>query len=68
MRLFFFALASTWGFVIGSAAAIGALATQDALEIHLGPLIALVLAAAVAGAGGVVVAIVYREAVGKKSY
>lgn len=67
MRLFFFALAATWGFVTGSAAVIGALAFQDAaLEIRLGFLTVLALAAAVAGAGGVVVAIVYREAVGRQ--
>jgi MFS family permease len=64
LRLFYFAVASIWGFVIGSTAVIGA-AVLEQPGFRVGPIFALALglAALVAAGGGLVAARVYRSRV-----
>jgi len=64
LRLIFFSVASIWGFLIGTAAVLGALIIQDP-GFSIAPTLAaaLAVAALVALAGGLVAARVYRHRV-----
>jgi hypothetical protein len=67
LRIVYFGIASIWGFIMGTAAVLGALSMLD-LQLPEDPTITLMvaLAAIAAVVGGAITAMAYRDAVGRR--
>jgi len=61
-RLFFFSLASIWGFIVGVAGLLAAMsAAGQPVQLHSGAILGLIPALVLAAAGAVVMAGAYKE-------